>query len=150
MALVLQAVIFGAAHANYPGFPAYSRLVELIGPSLIWGLIFLRFGLLPTVILHALFDLVLMSLPIFLVDGPSATANQALVIAAGMVPLAVVLARRARVAHGLRCRRVCATPHGNAAKMRKCPPPASGSAAAGVWAARMRRSLPVLARLRAR
>src|SRR5207244_1197372 len=41
VALVLQAVIFGAAHANYPGFPAYSRLVELIGPSLIWGLIFL-------------------------------------------------------------------------------------------------------------
>ena len=48
-ALVLQALVFGAAHANYPGFPAYSRLVELIVPSLIWGLIFLRFGLLPTV-----------------------------------------------------------------------------------------------------
>ncbi|TMG91857.1 MAG: hypothetical protein E6H73_12355, partial [Betaproteobacteria bacterium] len=27
LTLVLQAVIFGAAHANYPGFPAYSRLV---------------------------------------------------------------------------------------------------------------------------
>ena len=29
IAFVLQAVVFGAAHANYPGFPAYSRLVEL-------------------------------------------------------------------------------------------------------------------------
>ena len=87
MALVLQAVMFGAAHANYPGFPAYSRLVELIVPSMIWGLIFLRFGLLPTIILHALFDLVLMSMPVFLVEGPSAAANQALVIAAGLVPL---------------------------------------------------------------
>jgi hypothetical protein len=68
----------------------------LIGPALIWGLVFLRFALLPTITLHALFDLVLMSLPVFLVDGPSARLNQALVIAAGMVPLAVVLVRRAR------------------------------------------------------
>src|SRR5262249_41263086 len=76
LTLVLQAVVFGAAHANYPGFPAYSRLVELIGPGLIWGLIFLRFGLLPTVILHAVFDLVLMSIPVFLVEGGAAQANQ--------------------------------------------------------------------------
>src|SRR5213078_4044521 len=70
--LVVQALIFAAAHANYPGFPAYSRLIELFVPALIWGLIFLRFGLLPTVILHALFDLVLMSIPVFLIQGPGA------------------------------------------------------------------------------
>jgi CAAX amino terminal protease family. len=34
IALVLQAIVFGAAHANYPGFPSYSRLVELAGPAL--------------------------------------------------------------------------------------------------------------------
>ena len=34
----LQAVIFGGAHANYPGFPAYSRLVELLVPSVLWAL----------------------------------------------------------------------------------------------------------------
>ena len=44
--------IFGGAHANYPGFPAYSRLVELLVPSMLWALIFLRYGLLPTIILH--------------------------------------------------------------------------------------------------
>ena len=82
------ALVFAAAHANYPGFPAYSRLVELFGPALIWGLIFLRFGLLPTVILHALFDLTLMSIPVFLVQGPGADFNRALVIAAGLVPTA--------------------------------------------------------------
>jgi hypothetical protein len=143
--LVLQAVIFGAAHANYPGFPAYSRLVELIGPALIWGLIFLRFGLLPTVILHALFDLVLMSLPIFLIDGPSATANQALVIAAGLVPLAVVLVRRARIGAWL----TLSANLRNAAWLRghhvEMPAAGMGSAAAGIWAARMQRALPALA-----
>src|SRR5262249_57425811 len=64
--------------------------------ALIWGLIFLRFGLLPTVILHAVFDLVLMSIPVFLVEGAAAQANQALVIAACFVPLAIVLVRRIR------------------------------------------------------
>ncbi|NIP59441.1 MAG: hypothetical protein GWM92_14035, partial [Gemmatimonadetes bacterium] len=37
-ALVLQAVIFAAAHANYPQQPAYARLVELLIPSLVFGL----------------------------------------------------------------------------------------------------------------
>ena len=85
LALVLQAVIFGAAHANYPGFPAYSRLVELVIPAFIWGLIFLRFGLLTTVILHSAFDLVLMSIPVFLVEGSGSGLNQAcLVVVAGL------------------------------------------------------------------
>ena len=67
IAFVLQALVFGAAHANYPGFPSYSRLVELIIPSMIWAAIFLRFGLLPTIILHACFDLSLFAIPLFLV-----------------------------------------------------------------------------------
>ena len=94
IAFVLQAVIFGAAHANYPGFPAYSRLVELLLPSLLWALIFLRYGLLPTILLHALFDLVLFSIPLFLIDAPGASTQQALVIAAALVPAAIVVLRR--------------------------------------------------------
>jgi hypothetical protein len=96
LVLVLQAIIFGAAHANYPGFPAYSRLVELVIPAFIWGLMFLRFGLLTTVILHAVFDLVLMSIPVFLVAGSGSGFNQALVLAAGLVPLAIVALHRVR------------------------------------------------------
>lgn len=96
IAFVLQAAVFGAAHANYPGFPAYSRLVELVLPSLVWAAIFLRYGLVPTIILHAGFDLVLMSVPVFLMDAPYAGVQRGVVIAAGLVPLAVVLARRVR------------------------------------------------------
>jgi hypothetical protein len=95
LALLLEALVFASAHANYPGFPAYSRLVELFVPALIWGLIFLRFGLLPTVILHGLFDLTLMSLPVFLVQGPGANLNRGLVVFAALLPLAIVLWRRA-------------------------------------------------------
>ena len=93
VAFVLQAVVFGAAHANYPGFPAYSRLVELVLPSMLWAAIFLRFGLLPTILLHAVFDLSLFSIPLFLVDAPGAWVQRAAVIAAGLVPLLIVFWR---------------------------------------------------------
>ncbi|MEO8346418.1 MAG: type II CAAX endopeptidase family protein [Betaproteobacteria bacterium] len=94
LAVVLQALVFAGAHANYPGFPSYSRLVELLLPATLWALIFLRFGLLPTILLHALFDLALFSIPIFLVDAPGAWIQRTLVIAAAAVPLGVVIVRR--------------------------------------------------------
>ena len=96
IAFVLQALVFGAAHANYPGFPSYSRMVELILPSLAWALVFLRYGLVPTMILHAVFDLALMSIPLFLVDARFAMLQRGIVIAAGAVPLLVVLGWRLR------------------------------------------------------
>jgi hypothetical protein len=144
LALVLQALVFGAAHANYPGFPSYSRLVELAGPAFVWGLIFVRFGLLPTVILHAVFDLTLMSIPVFLIEGEGSTINQALVIAAGLVPLAIVLARR------FRARKWLALPEALRNGAWQTPAAAAaaallrGRAAAGVWTARVQRALPLL------
>jgi len=94
LAFVLQALIFGGAHANYPGFPSYARLVELIVPSMIWALIFLRFGLLTTILLHAMFDLTLFAIPVFLVDAPFAFVQQALIVIAALVPLAIIAWRR--------------------------------------------------------
>ncbi len=96
IAVVVQALVFGGAHANYPGFPSYSRLVELFVPATVWALIFLRFGLLPTILLHALFDLTLISIPLFLVDAPGSDLQRALVVAAGITPLAIVVASRLR------------------------------------------------------
>ena len=128
-------------------FPPYSRLVELAGPAFVWGLIFVRFGLLPTVILHAVFDLAADVDSGISGRGPGSTINQALVIAAGLVPLAIVLLRRrfrdGSVARASRSR--CATAPGNPAAA-----PASSArlrrvrAAAGAWTARVQRALPVL------
>jgi membrane protease YdiL (CAAX protease family) len=94
IAFIVQAVIFGAAHANYPGLPSYSRLVELLLPSLLWAAIFLRYGLVPTILLHALFDLVLFSIPLFLIDAPGAALQRSLVIIAALVPAGIVIVRR--------------------------------------------------------
>jgi hypothetical protein len=145
IALVLESLIFAAAHANYPGFPAYSRLVELVGPAFIWGLIFLRFGLLPTVILHALFDLVLMSLPVFLVRGHVGELNQTVVAAAALVPLFVVLLRRASAGSWLPLPSSLRNSAWSPAAARARDTAARPRATAGAWALRFQRALPILA-----
>ena len=144
---MLQALVFGAAHANYPGLSRRIRGWSSCScPAFIWGLIFLRFGLLPTIILHAMFDLALMSIPVFLVEGagqrdqPGAGRSRP-----ALVPLAIVLVRRVRAGRWLDAAATrCATAHGSA------PPRAAPSAlravraAAGAWTARVQRALPLL------
>lgn len=68
--LVLQAILFGAAHANYPQQPAYARIVEISPVFFLYGLVYLRFGLLPVILAHCSVDMVLMSLPLFFTHTP--------------------------------------------------------------------------------
>ncbi len=95
-ALILQAVIFGAGHANYPAQPAYARLVELIVPAIGFGLIYLVFGLLPAIVLHFAFDVVWFALPLFAASTPGIWIDRAMVIMLTLIPLWVVLRARAR------------------------------------------------------
>ena len=91
---MLQAIVFGAAHATYPAQPAYARLVELVIPSLGFGLIYLRWGLLPAVVLHFAYDVVWFALPVFVSSAPGARVDQGIVVALTLVPLWVVVGRR--------------------------------------------------------
>jgi len=93
-AMVLQAVIFGAGHANYPAQPAYARLVELIIPALGFGGLYLVFGLVPAIVLHFAFDVVWFALPLFTADTPGIWIDRGLVILLTLVPLWVVLRAR--------------------------------------------------------
>jgi hypothetical protein len=94
IAFVVQAIIFGAGHAPYPNQPSYARPVELIIPSIGFGLLYLYFGLLPGVILHFAFDVVWFALPIFMAKAPGIWVQQAMVILFTFVPVWVVLWRR--------------------------------------------------------
>jgi membrane protease YdiL (CAAX protease family) len=96
-ALVLQAVIFGAAHANYPAQPAYARLVELIVPAIGFGLLYLVFGLLPAIVLHFAFDVVWFSLPLFAANTPGIWFDRSVVILLTLIPLWVVLNGRRKI-----------------------------------------------------
>lgn len=88
---VLQAIIFGAAHADYPVQPAYARVVEFIIPSLVYGGIYLRFGLLPAIISHVMYDVACFSIPVFASHAP---IQQLLIIAISSLPLLIVLISR--------------------------------------------------------
>lgn len=93
-AFVLQALVFASAHANYPGQPAYSRLVELLVPSCIFAALYLRFGLLPSILLHFGYDVTLMSLPLFAASASGIWVDRALVALFSLTPLWIVLWRR--------------------------------------------------------
>ncbi len=90
IAFILQVLIFGAAHANYPMQPAYARIIELILPSTIFGLLYLKWGLLPGIICHVLFDAVLMGLPIFVSTASGSWMWQASLVITMLIPLIVV------------------------------------------------------------
>ncbi|MEJ2185076.1 MAG: CPBP family intramembrane metalloprotease [Gemmatimonadota bacterium] len=93
-ALLLEALIFASAHANYAQQPPYARVVELFLPAIALGLVYLRFGLLPGVLAHASYDLTWFSLPLFSMQGASVSKGFVLVVA--LVPLAVVFVARLR------------------------------------------------------
>jgi len=95
-AMVLQAVIFGAGHANYPAQPAYARLVELIIPALGFGGLYLLFGLVPAIVFHFAFDVVWFALPLFAANTPGIWVDRGMVILLTLVPLWVVLRARRR------------------------------------------------------
>lgn len=91
--LLLQALVFAGAHANYPQQPAYARVAELLVPSLVWGLVYLRLGLLPILLSHFLYNLTWLSTPLFVASASGLWVDRLLVVGAGLVPLGVVLAR---------------------------------------------------------
>ncbi|MEX0848875.1 MAG: type II CAAX endopeptidase family protein [Candidatus Dependentiae bacterium] len=93
-AFILQAIVFGGAHANYAAQPAYARLIELIFPSFLFGLMYLRFGLLTSVITHYAYDVFWFSLPIFLSTAPRIWINQTAVLFFTFLPLGIILYRR--------------------------------------------------------
>jgi len=93
-AFIVQAVIFGAGHAPYPTQPAYARPVELVIPSIGFGLLYLNFGLLPGIILHFAFDAFWFAMPIFASSAAGSRLQQVLLVLVVFVPAWIVVARR--------------------------------------------------------
>jgi len=89
-AFILQAVVFSAAHANYPAQPAYARLVELLAFSSLMGGIYLKFGLLISIISHFTYDVLLFALPLFISTASYVWVSKTIVVALAAVPLWMV------------------------------------------------------------
>ena len=94
---IVQVLVFGAGHAPYPAQPSFARPVELILPSIGFGLLYVYFGLLPGIVLHFAFDAVLFALPIFLADAPGIWIQKLIVVVLVLVPVWIVVWRRVQV-----------------------------------------------------
>lgn len=97
IAIIIQAIVFAAGHANYPGQPAYARLVELLLPSCIYALIYLRYGLFPVIISHILYDFTWGAIPLFMSHAPYAWINQSIMMLIALIPAAIVFCRYRRI-----------------------------------------------------
>ncbi len=90
-AFALQSVIFGAGHADYPQMPFYARTVELIIPSIIFGLVFWFLGLYPAILIHFWYNFVLFSLSIFSTSAPGILSSQVMVVLLGLLPFWIII-----------------------------------------------------------
>ena len=91
LAVVGSALVFGFAHASYASWPAYSRGVELFAEAVLWGVVFLRVGLVPTVVCHFVFDLFLFGLFAMAGDAPAYRVTFVVVAAALFAPAILVV-----------------------------------------------------------
>jgi Type II CAAX prenyl endopeptidase Rce1-like len=96
IAFILQAIIFGAAHANYPVQPSYARLLELLIPSFIFAAVYLRYGLLTTIIAHTVYDIIWFSIPIFISYAAGAASSKVIIVCLTLLPLFRVVYARVR------------------------------------------------------
>lgn len=94
LGFILQIFVFGAAHANYPGQPSFVRLIELIIPSCMFGVLYLRFGLLAGIISHTIFDAILFSIPIFASQAQGSFTQKIIVIFSMLIPIFIILLAR--------------------------------------------------------
>jgi hypothetical protein len=90
-AFVLQAVIFGAAHADYPQQPFYARTVELIFPSIVFGLVYYFLGLYPAILIHFWYNFVWFSISVFATSVPGILTSQIIIIVIGLMPFWIIL-----------------------------------------------------------
>jgi len=56
LALIISSFIWGLGHSRYAIFPTWFRTIEVSLIGLLYGLIFIRYGLLPLIVAHYLFD----------------------------------------------------------------------------------------------
>jgi len=56
LAVVVTSVIWGMGHTMYAIFPVWFRIIEISLIGMLYGFIFLRFGIIPLIVAHYLFD----------------------------------------------------------------------------------------------
>lgn len=94
LGFLTQVAVFGIAHANYPGIPGYSRLIELVAPSVMFGLTYIYFGIIPGIVSHWAYDLFWMSLPLLVSQASGSNVQRLIILLFILSPLIYTLTAR--------------------------------------------------------
>lgn len=86
LALLIPAAIWAFGHSNYPVFPVYIRGIELTIAGVLFGLAFLRFGLLACIVAHYVIDAVALGAPLVSSGNGFYTLSGLVVIGLALVP----------------------------------------------------------------
>lgn len=86
LALVIPAAIWAFGHSNYPVFPIYIRGIELTIAGTLFGLAFLRFGLLTCIVAHYVIDAVALGMPLVTSGSSAYAVSGAIVIGLALLP----------------------------------------------------------------
>ena len=88
--VVASALVFGFAHSSYESWPPYSRGVEIFVDACLWGVLFLSFGVIVTMVAHFVYDLVLFGLFAAAGSAPEYRATAAIILLALLAPALAV------------------------------------------------------------
>ncbi len=86
MALLIPAAIWAFGHSNYPVFPVYIRGIELTIGGLIFGVAFLRYGLVTCIVAHYVVDAVALGTPLVTSANPTYIVSGLIAIGLALVP----------------------------------------------------------------
>ncbi len=101
LANLVQAVIWGFAHSSYPQQPCFARGLELTLEGLVDGWIIRRFGLLPCLVSHYLFDAFCGVEPLFKAPASlQATAVLPMIPVVVLIIFSLILAKKKKQERG--------------------------------------------------
>jgi len=86
LALLVPAAIWAFGHSNYPVFPVYIRGIELTIGGLIFGVAFLRYGLVTCIVAHYVVDAVALGMPLVTSANPTYIVSGLVAMGLALVP----------------------------------------------------------------
>jgi hypothetical protein len=94
VAVLLTSVVWGFAHANYPVFPNYVRGLELTIGGVMFGLVFLKYGIVACMVAHFVINAVQAGMPLLSSGNPYYAVSGLVVMALALVPAGLALLRK--------------------------------------------------------